>query len=43
MNFDMGPGWLWSLGCLLAVIGALSSVIGIIFGIIWLCRHVTFV
>jgi hypothetical protein len=43
MNIDFGPDWFWNLVLILAGIGALSGVIGFIWLVVWLCKHLRIV
>lgn len=40
---DLGPTWHWVVMGLLAVIGLLACLAGILYGIVWLWNHIRFV
>lgn len=42
-DYNFGPQWLWDVILWLALIGFLAVVAGVIFGLIWLLRHIQFV
>lgn len=42
-GYNFGPEWFWRFVFILAGLGALAVLVGIVWGIVWLVTHIRFV